>query len=83
LNENEKQRLAFARVCLQRPQWLLVNGAFDALEPASRARIEALFAGPLSGVGLVDFGQDHASEGFLHAQIALDNRSERTDVQAR
>jgi len=71
LNENEKQRLAFARVCLRRPQWLVVNGAFDALDPASRARIEALFAGPLSDVGLVDIGQDHASEGFFTRKLHL------------
>jgi putative ATP-binding cassette transporter len=71
LNENEKQRLAFARVRLRRPQWLVVNGAFDALDPASRARIEALFAGPLSDVGLVDIGQDHASEGFFTRKLRL------------
>src|SRR6516225_5593607 len=60
LNEREKQSLAFARVCLQRPQWLVVNGAFDTFDPVSRARIEALFAGPLSDVGLIDIGQDSA-----------------------
>jgi putative ATP-binding cassette transporter len=71
LNENEKQSLAFARVCIQRPQWLVVNGAFDALDPAARARIEALFAGPLSEVGLVDIGQETAREGFFKRKIHL------------
>jgi putative ATP-binding cassette transporter len=71
LNENEKQSLAFARVCLQRPQWLVVNGAFDALDPASRARIEGLFAGPLSEVGLVDIGQDCAQDGFFTRRLHL------------
>jgi putative ATP-binding cassette transporter len=71
LNENEKQSLAFARVCLRRPQWLVVNGAFDALDPASRGRIEALFAGPLSAVGLVDIGQDCARDGFFKRKLRL------------
>jgi putative ATP-binding cassette transporter len=71
LKENEKQSLAFARVCLQRPQWLVVNGAFDALDPASRARIEALFAGPLSEVGLVDIGQETSQDGFFKRKIHL------------
>jgi len=71
LNENEKQSLAFARVCLRRPQWLVVNGAFDALDPASRGRIEALFSGPLSGVGLVDIGQDCARDGFFKRKLRL------------
>jgi len=71
LNENEKQSLAFARVCLQRPQWLVVNGAFDALDPAARARIEALFAGPLSEVGLVDIGKETARDGFFKHKLRL------------
>jgi putative ATP-binding cassette transporter len=71
LSENEKQSLAFARVCLQRPQWLVVNGAFDAFDPVSRARIEGLFAGPLSDVGLVDIGQDCAQEGFFKRKLRL------------
>ena len=71
LSESEKQNLAFARVCLQRPQWLIVNGAFDALDPASRARIEALFMGPLSDLGLVDIGQDSAQNGFFKRKLHL------------
>ena len=71
LNESEKQSLAFARVCLQQPKWLVVNGAFDALDPVSRARIEALFAGPLSEVGLVHIGQDCAQNGFFKRKLRL------------
>ena len=71
LKENEKQSLAFARVCLQRPQWLVVNGAFDALDPVSRARIEALFGGPLSDVGLVDIGEETAQNGFFKRKLHL------------
>jgi putative ATP-binding cassette transporter len=71
LNENEKQSLAFARVRLQRPQWLLVNGAFDALDPASRRRIEALFRGPCSDIGLVDIGEDSADERFFARKFHL------------
>ena len=71
LRENEKQSLAFARVCLQRPQWLVVNGAFDALDRASRAQIEALFWGPLSDVGLVDIGEETAQNGFFKRKLHL------------
>jgi putative ATP-binding cassette transporter len=71
LNEAEKQSLAFARVCLKQPQWLVVNGAFDALDPASRGRIEALFSGPFSDVGLVDIGRDRAHDGFFKRKLRL------------
>ena len=71
LNENEKQTLAFARVLLQQPEWLVVNGALDALDPSSRGRIEALFAGPFSEVGLVDIGQGSARDGFFTRTLHL------------
>jgi putative ATP-binding cassette transporter len=71
LNENEKQSLAFARVCLRRPEWLVVNGAFEALDSSSRARIEALFAGPFSGIGLLDIGQGSALDGFFTRTVHL------------
>jgi putative ATP-binding cassette transporter len=71
LHEDEKQALAFARVRLQRPRWLVVNGAFDALDPASRRRIEAFFTGPFSDVGIVDIGQDRDQNGFFKRKLHL------------
>jgi vitamin B12/bleomycin/antimicrobial peptide transport system ATP-binding/permease protein len=71
LHEDEKRRLAFARVRLQRPQWLVVHGALDALEPAVRERIEALFTGPFSDVGLLDIGQDRAQDGVFKRKLHL------------
>jgi putative ATP-binding cassette transporter len=71
LREDEKQSLAFARVRLQRPRWLVVNGGFDALAPPARERIEALLTGPFSDVGLVEIGPDRAHEGFFKRQVHL------------
>ena len=71
LNEDEKQSLAFARVLLQRPKWLVVNGAFEQLDPASRARIEALFAGPLAGLGLIHIGQESIQASFFTRKLRL------------
>jgi vitamin B12/bleomycin/antimicrobial peptide transport system ATP-binding/permease protein len=70
LNEDEQQSLAFARVLLQRPQWLVVNGAFDKLEPAARERIETLLAGELV-TGLVNIGPDSSREGFFTRKLRL------------
>jgi putative ATP-binding cassette transporter len=71
LSESEKQSVAFARVCLQRPQWLVVNGALDSLDPASRQRIEGLFAGPLAQIPLVSIGQETAHDGFFKRKLRL------------
>jgi putative ATP-binding cassette transporter len=60
MSEDEKQILAFARVLLQRPQWLVVNGAFDKLDGVSRERIENVLAGELSlGVVNIASGSSH------------------------
>ena len=59
LSDDEKQCLAFARVILQRPQWLVLNGALDVLDSVSRATGRG---GPspseLPDVGLINIGQE-------------------------
>ena len=64
LNEDEKQTLAFARVVLQRPKWLVVNGAFEQLDASTRSVVEALFAGPLADIGLIRISQDGENPFF-------------------
>jgi putative ATP-binding cassette transporter len=73
LNDDEKQCLAFARALLQRPRWLVLNGALDVLDAASRERIEQLFAEQLSGVGLVNIGQDHGEGGLFTRRLKLES----------
>jgi len=71
LSDEEKQCLAFARVILHQPQWLVLNGALDILDSDSRTRIEALLSGPLSSVGVIDIGQDRGEEGFFARKLSL------------
>jgi len=70
LNEADKHNLAFARVLLQRPQWLVVNGALEELDPLSRRRIEALFADRLA-TGMVNIGSDSPRDGFFTRKLRL------------
>jgi putative ATP-binding cassette transporter len=58
LNDDEKQSLAIARVILQRPRWLVLNGVFEGLDAASRGRIETILGGELAGLGLIDIGKE-------------------------
>ena len=71
LNDDEKQSLAIARVLLQRPQWLVLNGVFEGLDAASRRRIEAVLARELAGVGLIDIGKQEESAGFFTRMFHL------------
>jgi vitamin B12/bleomycin/antimicrobial peptide transport system ATP-binding/permease protein len=71
LNDDEKQCLAFARVILHRPQWLVMNGAFDVLDSGSRKLIEALFVGRLAAVGVIDFGPEKGRDPFFTRRLRL------------
>lgn len=72
LNDDEKQCLAFARAVLHRPEWLVLNGALDVLDPGSRERIEKLLSHQLSGVGLLNIGQDHGEGKFYSRRLKLE-----------
>ena len=71
LSDDDKQCLAFARVILQRPHWLVINGALDVLDSSSRARIEAVLAARLADVGIINIGQDHPEEKFFSRRLRL------------
>ncbi len=71
LNDDEKQCLAIARVILQRPRWVVLDGAFDVLDPVSRRRIEGLFSGELANVGLIDIGKEGPHEAFFRRRVRL------------
>jgi putative ATP-binding cassette transporter len=71
LTNSEKQCLAFARVILQKPLWVVAHDAFDGLDPQSRMRMRALIAGELADVGLINIGQDLPESGIYHRQLHL------------
>ena len=71
LTDDEKQRLAFARVILQKPLWVVVNDALDVLDPESRMRIRALFTGEFADVGIINIGHDQPESGFYVRRLHL------------
>ncbi len=71
LNDDEKQRIAFARVILQRPRWVVIDNALDRLDPDSRQRIEAIFTGPLADAGVINIGDAESDSGFFTRTLHL------------
>ena len=71
LTDDEKQCLAFARVVLQRPRWVVVNDALDVLDPTSRERIRTLFSNELAEVGIINIGHDQPETGFYPRKLSL------------
>jgi putative ATP-binding cassette transporter len=71
LTDNNKQCLAFARVILQRPRWVVVNDALDVLDPDSRKRIRELFTRECIDVGIINIGHDQTQTGFYVHRLHL------------
>jgi vitamin B12/bleomycin/antimicrobial peptide transport system ATP-binding/permease protein len=71
LTDDEKQCLAFARVFLQKPRWVVVNDALDVLDPNSRERIRTLFSTVLADVGLINIGHDQPESDFYPRKLHL------------
>jgi len=71
LTDDEKQLLAFARVLLQRPRWVVVNDALDVLDPKSRERIRTLFSNELADIGLINIGHDLPEMDFYPRKLRL------------
>ena len=69
LNGEEKQSLAVARVFLQQPQWLVMDGVLDKLDSALRGRLEALVTGLAAGV--VNISPEDSHDGFFTRKLRL------------
>jgi vitamin B12/bleomycin/antimicrobial peptide transport system ATP-binding/permease protein len=71
LTDDEKQSLAFARVILQQPSWVVLNDALDILNPTSRKRIRDILQGALSHIGIINIGHDVPESGIYHYRVSL------------
>jgi putative ATP-binding cassette transporter len=70
LSEDEQQTLAFARVVLHAPPWILIDEVLDALEDDARQAVLDIFASDLQHTGVIHIGRaeahDHLFSRVLH-----------------
>jgi vitamin B12/bleomycin/antimicrobial peptide transport system ATP-binding/permease protein len=70
LSEDEQQTLAFARVVLHAPPWILIDEVLDALEDDARQAVFDIFAEDLEHTGVIHIGRaeahDHLFSRVLH-----------------
>jgi putative ATP-binding cassette transporter len=70
LSDDEQQALAFARVSLQKPDWLLVDEALDSIEEDTHKRVINMLAKDLKQTGVIHIGKteahDHVFTRVLH-----------------
>ncbi|MFY9970419.1 MAG: ABC transporter ATP-binding protein/permease [Roseiarcus sp.] len=71
LTDEEKQRLAIARIILHRPRWVVVNDALDMLDPEWRQRIAAMLKDELSDIGVINIGRERFEAGMFSRTLRL------------
>jgi putative ATP-binding cassette transporter len=62
LNEDEQQILAFARVVLHAPPWVLIDEVLDSLDADVRLGIMEIFAKDLKHTGVIHLGRAAAAD---------------------
>lgn len=70
LSESEQQRLAFVRLVLHRPEWVVMAEATSELDDAAEADLMSIFAGELKGVTLLTIAQ-RSSLGRFHDRTLI------------
>jgi vitamin B12/bleomycin/antimicrobial peptide transport system ATP-binding/permease protein len=75
LSGGEKQRLAFARILLHRPEIIVLDEATSALDPASQDKLMELLTKELGATTIVSVGHRPELEAFHNRKIILERRS--------
>lgn len=75
LSGGEKQRLAFARILLHRPEIIVLDEATSALDPTSQDKLMALLTKELGATTIVSVGHRPELEAFHNRKIILERRS--------
>ncbi len=71
LSGGEQQRLAFARILLNRPDWVFMDEATAALDEPSQAALLGLFAEELKGTSLLSIGHRKELADFHDRTLEL------------
>ena len=73
LNEDEQQAVAFARLMLHKPRWVLIDEALDSIDVATRERVLDMFKRDLADSGLIYIGRADPDGGFFSRVLHLVN----------
>ena len=76
LSLDEQQRLAFARLLLHQPRWVLLDDAMGALEEDHRRLVLSLFENELADAAVISIGRSPAHNGFYSRILHFGRLSE-------
>jgi vitamin B12/bleomycin/antimicrobial peptide transport system ATP-binding/permease protein len=69
LSQDEQVALAFARILLQKPSWLLVDDTFGSLEDETLERVMDIFTQELASTGLINIGRSAQSRDPFFSRV--------------
>jgi putative ATP-binding cassette transporter len=67
----EQQRLAFARLLLHQPRWVLIDDAMGALDEEHRQLMLSIFEHELADAAVISIGRSPAHNGFYSRVLHL------------
>jgi len=75
LTVREQQRLALARLVLNRPKWVVSDEALDLADDANREIVQSIFAKELADSAVISIGSSSHGNGFYARTVKLAMRS--------
>jgi vitamin B12/bleomycin/antimicrobial peptide transport system ATP-binding/permease protein len=73
LNEEQQQRLVFARLVLQTPRWLLIDEALDSLDEPTWKRFKEVLDSELKETGMIHIGRQNDDDSVYQQIVHLVN----------
>ena len=71
LTEDERQSLAFGRLILQKPRWIIIDGTLDSLDTDTYSRVRDLLDTDLRDVAIIHLGKSQRHDGLFDREISL------------
>jgi putative ATP-binding cassette transporter len=71
LSEEEQQGIAFARVLLQKPRWVVIDEALDSLDDDTRRSVMGWLAEELSDPAIIYIGRPGSDDSFFTRVLHL------------
>jgi putative ATP-binding cassette transporter len=69
LSQDEQISLAFARIVLQKPPWVLIDDTFGSLDDETLERVIDVFAHELERTGLINIGRAAQARDPLFSRV--------------
>lgn len=71
LNEDDQRQLAFARLLIHKPRWVIVDEALDMLKGDARRKVFAALGSDLKGSTIINIGRADRAGHFFTREIGL------------